>query len=185
VFALLALMHLHTARMTARQDGSGGLLLLEEQDRALWDAYQIELGLQWLALSAQGDHFSRYHAEAGVAAEHCLAPSFEATRWDRVVDCYSQLERVAPSAINRLNRAVAMAEWLGPAAAVAELRPFEPPSWLGGTYLWASVLADLHRRCGNTDDAKRYGGEALELAPSPAVRELLRRRLKWTATSGP
>ena len=176
VFALLALMHLHTARMTARQDGSGGLLLLEEQDRTLWDRRQIELGLQWLALSAQGDHLSRYHAEAGVAAEHCLAPSFQATRWDRVADCYAQLERVAPSAINRLNRAVAIAEWLGPAAALAELKPFEPPSWLGGSYLWSAVLADLHRRCGHLDEARRYGDDALKLAPSTAVRELLQRR---------
>ena len=65
-FALLALMHLHAARMTARQDGSGGLLLLEEQDRELWDRQGIQVGLSWLARSARGDHFSRYHAEAGV-----------------------------------------------------------------------------------------------------------------------
>ncbi len=177
VFALLALMHLHTARMTARQDGSGGLLLLEEQDRAQWDRHQIEVGLRWLAMSAQGDHLSRYHAEAGVAAEHCLAPSFQATRWDRVVACYALLERVAPSAINRLNRAVAIAEWLGPAAALAELKPFEPPSWLGGSCLWAAVLADLHRRCGNLEQAWCYGDDALKLAPNGAVRELLRKRL--------
>jgi RNA polymerase sigma-70 factor (ECF subfamily) len=79
-FALLALMHLHGARMTARQDGSGGLLLLEEQDRALWDQREIHLGLSWLAKSATGSVFSRYHAEAGVAAEHCLAPSRRAPR---------------------------------------------------------------------------------------------------------
>ena len=95
-FALLALMHLHTARMIARQDASGGLLLLEEQDRELWDQRGIQIGLEWLAKSAQGDCFSRYHAEAGIAAEHCLAPSFQETRWDRVVECYSLLERIAP-----------------------------------------------------------------------------------------
>jgi predicted RNA polymerase sigma factor len=71
-FALLALMHLHDARMPARQDGSGGLLLLEEQDRTLWDAREIQIGLSWLAKSAEGDVFSRYHAEAGIAAEHAL-----------------------------------------------------------------------------------------------------------------
>lgn len=177
VFALLALMHLHAARMTARQDGAGGLLLLEEQDRTLWDGRQIALGLRWLALSAQGDHLSRYHAEAGIAAEHCLAPSFQATRWDRVVDCYALLERVAPSAINRLNRAVALAEWLGPATALGELEPLEPPSRREGAYLWAAALADLHRRCGHLDDARRYGDDALNLAPSQAVRDLLQRRL--------
>lgn len=94
-FALVALMHLHAARITARQDGAGGLLLLEEQDRGLWDKDGIQAGLSWLAKSAQGDVFSRYHAEAGIAAEHCLAPSFQETRWDKVVECYSLWERVA------------------------------------------------------------------------------------------
>lgn len=107
-FALVALMHLHAARMTAREDDSGGLLLLEEQNRELWDQHGIQVGLEWLARSARGDVFIRYHAEAGIAAEHCLAPSFHETRWDKVVECYSLLERVAPSAIHKLNRAVAI-----------------------------------------------------------------------------
>ena len=177
-FALLALMHLHVARMNARQDGSGGLLLLEEQDRALWDRQRIQVGLEWLAKSAQGDGFSRYHAEAGIAAEHCLAPSFEETRWERVVDCYALLERVAPSAVHKLNRAVAVAEWQGPAEGLAVLKGFEPPIWLAGSYLWAAVLADLHRRCGNVDTAKRYQDDALKSAPTAAIKELLQRRLR-------
>src|SRR5438874_529392 len=130
---LLALMQLHAARMTARLDRSGGLLLLEEQDRELWDRQQIQIGLEWLAKSAQGDAFSRYHAEAGIAAEHCLAPSFQETRWDKVAESYSLLERIAPSAIHQLNRAVAVAEWRGPAAGLAVLDGFEPPAWLAGS----------------------------------------------------
>jgi RNA polymerase sigma-70 factor (ECF subfamily) len=177
-FALMALMHLHAARMTARQSASGGLLLLEEQDRDLWDKQKIQTGLEWLAKSAQGDRFSRFHAEAGIAAEHCLAPSFSATRWDRVVECYSLLERIAPSVLHRLNRAVAVAEWRGPAAGLAVLDGFEPPTWLVGSYLWAAVLADLNRRNGNLDTAKHYRDAALEMAPTPAVNELLQRRLQ-------
>ena len=177
-FALLALMHLHAARMAARQDGSGGLLLLEEQNRELWDRQGIQAGLEWLAKSAQGDHFSRYHAEAGIAAEHCLAPSFRETRWDKVVECYSLLERIAPSAIHKLNRAVAVAEWQGPAAGLEVLEGFEPPTWLAGSYLWAAVLADLHRRCGNAQAAMRYRDVAFESAPTPAVKDLLQRRLR-------
>jgi RNA polymerase sigma-70 factor (ECF subfamily) len=177
-FALLALMHLHAARMPAREDGCGGLLLLEEQDRARWDQREIQRGLSWLAKSASGPAFSRYHAEAGVAAEHCLAPSFGETRWDRVVACYELLERVAPSALHTLNRAVAIAEWRGPAAGLAELEGREPPSWLAGSYLWATVLADLHRRCEHHDEARRYREIALASAPSPAVRDLLARRLR-------
>ncbi len=177
-FALLALMHLHAARTNARQDGTGGLLLLEEQDRKLWDQHEIHVGLTWLARSAEGDVFSRYHAEAGIAAEHCLAPSIEDTRWDKVVEYYSLLERVAPSALHRLNRAVAVAEWQGPGAGLAVLEDFEPPIWLAGSYQWAAVLADLHRRCGNTETAERYRDVAVESAPTAAVKELLRRRLR-------
>lgn len=177
-FALLALMHLHAARMTARQDGSGGLLLLEEQDRELWDRQEIQVGLEWLAKSAQGDRFSRYHAEAGIAAEHCLAPSFQETRWDRVVEFYLLLERITPSAIHKLNRAVAAAEWQGPAAGLAILKDFEPPTWLADSYLWSAVLADLNQRCGNTKTANRFRDVALKSAPTPAVKELLQRRLR-------
>lgn len=177
-FALLALMHLHSARMTARQDAAGGLLLLEEQDRSLWDQVQIQHGLSWLARSAEGDAFSRYHAEAGVAAEHCLAPSFGATRWDRIVACYELLERLAPSALHTLNRALAVAQWQGPAAGLAVLDGLAPPSWLAGSYLWAAVLADLHRRCGHTELAERHRAAALASAPAGAVRAALERRLR-------
>lgn len=176
-FALLALMHLHTARVAAREDASGGLLLLEEQDRSRWDRGRIQTGLGWLARSASGDHFSRYHAEAGIAAEHCLAPSFAQTRWDRVAECYAMLEREAPSAIHRLNRAVAVAEWKGAAEGLVVLEGFEPPTWLAGSYLWSAVLADLHRRAGQVDAAARYCQAALEAAPTPEVKALLARRL--------
>lgn len=177
-FALLALMHLHGARMSARQDGSGGLLLLEEQDRSLWNGTEIETGLAWLARSAEGATFSRYHAEAGIAAEHCLAPSFSETRWERIVECYVLLERLAPSALHTLNRAVALAEWQGPLVGLALIDGVSPPSWLAGSYLWAVVLADLHRRAGHSTLAERYRAVALASAPSLAVRTLLERRLR-------
>jgi RNA polymerase sigma-70 factor (ECF subfamily) len=177
-FALLALMHLHSARMPARQDGSGGLLLLEEQDRLLWDQEAIQRGLSWLARSAEGDMFSRYHAEAGIAAEHCLSPSFSETRWDRIVECYALLEQLAPSALHTLNRAVAVAEWRGPAHGLAVIEGLDPPSWLLGSYLWSAVLADLHRRCGHAELAARYRDAALRSAPSQAVRMTLERRLR-------
>jgi RNA polymerase sigma-70 factor (ECF subfamily) len=183
-YALLALMHLHAARMTARENASGGLLLLEEQDRNLWDRHEIQIGLEWLAKSAQGDRFSRYHAEAGIAAEHCLAPSFAETRWDRVVECYSLLECIAPSPLHKLNRAVAVAEWRGPAAGLIVLTGYEPPTWLSSSYMWSAVLADLHRRSGNIEAAKRYRVEALKLAPTSAVKELLRHRLQVESFEG-
>src|SRR5207245_4849383 len=138
------LMHLHAARLAARIDGSGGLLLLEEQDRSLWDQEQMRVGAEWLARSASGDAFSRYHAEAGIAAEHAFAPSFAETRWKEIADLYSMLDRIAPSPLNALNRAVAISEWQGPEAGVAILNGIERPSWLLGYYLWDAVLGELH-----------------------------------------
>jgi len=177
-FALLGLMHLHRARMPSRQDGSGGLILLEEQDRALWDHIQIQSGLTWLARSADGATFSRYHAEAGIAAEHCMAESFASTRWDRIIECYELLEKVAPSALHTLNRAVALAELRGPHAALALLAGLEPPSWLAGSYLWSAVLSDLHRRTGDRELAAQHRIVALAGAPSVVVRAALERRLR-------
>jgi RNA polymerase sigma-70 factor (ECF subfamily) len=87
------------------------------------------------------------------------------------------LERVGPSALHTLNRAVAVAEWRGPAEGLAELEGLEPPSWLVGSYMWAAVLADLHRRCEHHQDARRYRKLAIESAPSQVVRDLLTRRL--------
>ena len=176
--ALLALMHLHSARLTARQDDSGGLILLEEQDRDLWDREKIALGLSWLAKSAQGDAFTRYHAEAAIAAEHCLAPTLEETRWDRVAECYELLEQVAPSALNRLNRALVVAELHGPEHGLAMLDGFQPPTWLAGSYMWAAVLADLHGRSGNAQAASSFCELAYQLAPTEAVKRVLHRRLQ-------
>jgi len=176
-FALLALMHLHAARLGARLDGMGGLLLLEEQDRSLWDRESMRLGAEWLARAASGEVFSRFHAEAGIAAEHCFAPSFRQTRWKEIADFYSMLERVAPSPLHTLNRAVAVAEWQGPEAGLAVLQGLVPPAWLVGSYLWDAVLGDLHRRAGNLEIAQQHTERALGSAPTEAVRELLRRRL--------
>jgi RNA polymerase sigma-70 factor (ECF subfamily) len=176
-FALVALMHLHGARITARSDGAGGLLLFEEQDRDLWDQDAIASGLAWLARSAEGDAFSRYHAEAGIAAEHCLAPTFAQTNWERIVACYELLDRNAPSPIHTLNRAVAVAELRGADAALALLDGLTPPSWLAGSYVWHAVLSDLHRRAGRPGLAGRYRRSAVECAPSATVRAMLERRL--------
>lgn len=176
-FALLALMHLHVARLGSRADAMGGLLLLEEQDRSLWDRERMRQGLEWLERSAGGDVFSRFHAEAGIAAEHCLAPSYAQTRWEEIADLYAMLERIAPSPLHTLNRSVAIAEWQGPEAGLAVLDGLAPPAWLSGSYLWDAVLGDLHRRAGHPEIARHHRERALASAPSDAVRELLRHRL--------
>jgi RNA polymerase sigma factor (sigma-70 family) len=177
-FALLALMYFHSARLEARLDGRGGLLLLEEQDRSLWDGDRMRLGAEWLERAAVGERFSRFHAEAGIAAEHCFAPSFGQTRWKEIGDLYAMLERIDPSPLHTMNRAVAVAEWQGPEAALALLQALAPPAWLSGSYLWDAVLGDMHRRAGNFEIAQRHKARALAAAPSEAVRHLLRRRFR-------
>ena len=176
--ALLALMYLHFARVEARQDSFGGLILLEAQNRKLWNQQLIATGLMWLQHSARGDVFSKYHAEAGIAAEHCLSASFDATRWDRIVKCYELLEQVAPSEIHTLNKAVAIAEWKGPQVALDILHSIKPKNWLYDSYLWSAVLADLYRRCNYQEKAQHYASRALELTPNDAVKQVLKRRLK-------
>jgi RNA polymerase sigma-70 factor (ECF subfamily) len=122
--------------------------------------------------------FSRFHAEAGIAAEHCFAPSFEQTRWKEIAELYSILERVTPSPLHTLNRAVAIAQWQGPVAGLAVLQGIVPPSWLVGSYLWDAVLGDLHRRAGNLEVAEQHRERALASAPTKAVRDLLQRRFR-------
>lgn len=176
-FALLALMHLHAARLAARKDGTGGLLLLEEQDRSAWNVEHLQAGATWLERAAGGDMLTRFHVEAGIAAEHCFAPSFADTDWDEIAELYSVLERIDPSPLHTLNRAVAVAESRGPQAGLALLNGVVPPAWLDGHYLWDAVLSDLHHRAGNAEKATRHRERALSAAPSGAVRDLLERRL--------
>jgi RNA polymerase sigma factor (sigma-70 family) len=128
--ALIALMCFHAARFDARVDGSGGLLVLEEQDRSVWDRELIQRGLDHLVRSARGDALSRYHAEAGIAAEHCLASSYADTNWEEIIRLYDVLERIAPSPLNILNRAIAVAEARGATAGLATLESAAVPSWL-------------------------------------------------------
>jgi RNA polymerase sigma factor (sigma-70 family) len=176
-FALLALMHLHAARLASRQDGNLGLLLLEEQDRSLWDAAHLRQGAAWLERAADGDVLTRFHVEAGIAAEHCFAASFAETNWAEIAELYGVLERIEPSPLHTLNRAVAVAEAQGPAEGLALVRGVVPPAWLDGHFLWDAVLADLCHRSGDAAAAERHRNQALAAAPSAAVRRLLERRL--------
>jgi RNA polymerase sigma factor (sigma-70 family) len=177
-YALLALMYLHLSRMNARQDDAGALLLLEQQDRSQWNKRYIAIGLGYLERSAQGQNLSMYHIEASIAAEHCLAPSFKQTRWDKIAASYKLLERVAPSMLHQLNRAIAMAEWQGPNAGLAVLQSMDIPKWLNQSYHWSAVLADLQYRCGETALAQTSAEQAIQKAPTDAIKYSLRNRLE-------
>jgi RNA polymerase sigma-70 factor (ECF subfamily) len=153
------------------------LLLLEQQDRSLWDRELIHIGVAYLHRAARGEVFTRYHAEAAIAAEHCLAPTYQETRWDEIARLYQMLDGVSPSPINTLNRSIAMAELQGPEAGLALLEALKPPSWLLGYYLWDATLGELYRRRGDRERASMHLARALGAAPTDAERALLRRRL--------
>jgi RNA polymerase sigma-70 factor (ECF subfamily) len=176
--ALLALMYLNSARFDARVDGAGGLLLLEEQDRARWDGELIGAGVHHLHRAARGEVLSRYHIEAAIAAEHCLAPSYSETRWEEIAELYERLESVAPSPINVLNRSIALAEWRGPQAGLELLSRLKAPSWLIGYYLWDATLGELFRRSGDRERAREHLTRAIDAAPTHAEKALLQRRLE-------
>ena len=177
-FALLSLLHFLAARLDTRLDAAGHLLLLEEQDRSRWDQAHIREGLRCFSLATSGDTFSRYHGEAAIQLEHCLAPSFAETRWSEIVEFYEILERLAPSPLYTLNRAIALAQLEGPRVALELLETNKPPAWLGGYYLWGATLGELHRQNGEFLRAEHYLEQAIELAPTDAEKELFRRRLE-------
>ncbi len=174
--ALLALMYLHAARLQARIDELGDLVLLADQDRSRWDGELITQGLTWLDRSATGDRMSLYHLLAGIAAEHCLAPSFDETRWQEIAELYTMLERIEPSPLYTMNRAIAVAQWQGPQAGLDLLVALTPPRWLARYYLWDAVLADLYARCGNVAAALVCYQRALAGAPTDAERRLFQRK---------
>lgn len=182
--ALLALMYLHAARFDARLDGEGGMLLLEEQDRSRWDGELLRAGFRHLQRAARGERFSRYHAEAAIAAEHCMAATYRETRWDEIARLYELLDCVAPSPLNTLNRAVAIAEWKGPRAGLDVLEALQAPAWLSGYYLLNATLGELYRRSGDRKRGALHLTRALGAAPTHAERTVLQRRLEQCKEPG-
>lgn len=180
-WALLSLMHFHVARLDSRVDATGALLLLEDQDRSLWNREHIQFGFELLQRATEKKAFSRYHALAAILAEHCFAPSFEATRWGEIVGLYEMLERIENNPLHTLNRAIAVAQVQGPDAALAIIEQVKPPAWLTGYYLWDASIGELLRRAGRLDGARRHLARALDVAPTNAERELISQRLRLCA----
>jgi len=177
-FGLLSLLHFLASRLDGRLDAEGNLLLLEEQDRGLWDGEHIREGMRCFVIAAQGEAYSRYLGEAAIQQEHCLAPSFAETRWGEIVELYEVLEQRSPSPLYTLNRAIALAQLEGPAAGLALLQATVPPAWLESYYLWGATLGELCRQSGDFARAEEHLLQAIELAPTRAEQDLFRRRLE-------
>ena len=175
--SLLALMYLHLARIKSRQSEDGTLLLLERQDRSQWDYQLIALGLSYLQQSTNSNTISRYYIETGIASEHCLSPSFEKTRWDKIVSSYELLERIVQSPMHLLSRAIATAEWKGPKEGLIVLKSTKVPQWLDCSYHWYAVQSDLYSRCDENELGLKYAKLAIDAAPTESIRQLLADRL--------
>jgi RNA polymerase sigma factor (sigma-70 family) len=178
VCALLALFCFQAARLPTRIDDEGVLLPLAEQDRASWDRRLIEQGLRWLAEAATGPRMTRWHLEAGIACEHALAPSTEATNWRRIVDLYDDLLRAMPSPVVRLNRALAIGELCGLEAARDELEALAGDRKLDGYPFFWAARADVERRAQALEAARTFYRRAIQLARNPAERIAYERRLR-------
>ncbi|MEV0588648.1 DUF6596 domain-containing protein [Nonomuraea sp. NPDC050310] len=175
VHGLLALCELTAARFPARTAPDGSPVLLEDQDRRLWDFSAIHRGLTALAkASARG--LGPYGLQAAIAATHAAAPSVEATDWDRIVVLYEALGRVAPSPVVDLNRAVAVAMASGPAPALAIVDALAASSRLSGSHLLPTVRGELLTRLGRPAEARAELELAARLCSNPHERSVLLRK---------
>jgi RNA polymerase sigma-70 factor (ECF subfamily) len=176
--ALLALMLFNTARLASRIDPAGNLLRLHEQDRAAWDRKLIGLALQHLAIGAAGSELSVYHLQAGIAACHSTAASYESTNWPRILSLYDQLVELDASPVVALNRAVAVANVRGPQAGIEAVESIRNAQQLKSYYLYYAVLAEFEGQLQHLDAAADYLKKALQLTELESERVLLTRRLQ-------
>ena len=175
VLGLLALMRLHLARADARFAPDGSLVLLADQDRSRWDAAAIAAAIELLARAERMGRPGPYQLQAAIVGIHALAPSWEATPWGAVVGAYDALVRIQPTPVVQLNRALALAERDGPAAALDALAPLADR--LDGYHLFHAARGELFRRAGDPDAAREANRRALALTSNPAERRLIEERL--------
>ncbi len=177
-YALAALLSFDAARLPARLDGVGDLVLLADQDRCLWDSTLIAEGHRLMDLSAAGGELSAYHVEAAIASLHADARTVEETNWDAIVSLYDTLLRIQPSPVASLGRAVAIAERDGPARGLEELARIENRDRLDGYPFYFMAIAEFNRRLGALDKARGAYESALALARNPTEERFLRHRIE-------
>ena len=174
---LLALMLLQESRRAARTSPSGDLVLLEHQDRSIWNRAYIREGLALVQRALSSPRFGPYTLQAAIAAVHAAAPSAAATDWTQIVGLYDALLRAEPSPVVELNRAVAMAMRDGPSAGLALIDAILARGDLENYHLAHAARADLCRRLGRTAEARASYERALSLAQQEPERRFLERRL--------
>ncbi|MEW6462803.1 MAG: RNA polymerase sigma factor [Pseudomonadota bacterium] len=178
VQGLLALMVLHESRRQARSAADGEVILLEAQDRSLWDRELIAEGEALVLQALHSRRFGPYSLQAAIAAVHAEAASLEETDWAQIVGLYDELLRLNPSPVVALNRAVALAMHEGEEVGLMEVERLLASGELDGYHLLHAARADLLRRLGRTDQAIAAYRQALALAQQGADRQFLQKRLE-------
>jgi RNA polymerase sigma-70 factor, ECF subfamily len=177
VVGLLALMLLHDSRRAARISPSGDLILLEDQDRALWNREQIAEGIALVERARSLPPFGPYVLQAAIAALYSAAPTLKSTDWSQIIDLYGMLAQVSPSPVVEINRAVSVAMRDGPAEGLALVDAILARGDLTDYHLAHSARAELCRQLGRTAEARISYQRALALAQQEPERRFLERRL--------
>jgi len=178
ILGLLALMLLQESRRAARTSPAGELILLENQDRSLWNREQIAEGVALVEKALNSRRIGAYTLQAAIAAVHAEAKSAGATDWRQIVAIYDQLVRIQPSPVVYLNRAVAIAMRDGPEAGLTHINAVLERGELANYYLAHSARADMYRRLGRTAEAKSSYERALALTQQEPERQFLQERIR-------
>ncbi|MCY1389200.1 RNA polymerase sigma factor, sigma-70 family [compost metagenome] len=178
VMGLLALMLLHDSRRAARATADGELILLDEQDRSLWDQAQIAEGLALVSQALASRRVGVYLLQAAISAVHAQAPDAARTDWRQIVGLYDVLRRLVPSPVVALNRAVAVAMRDGPEAGLAEVDALLEDGELRDYHLAHAARADFCRRLGRKDEARAAYHSALALVRQEPERRFIEKRLR-------
>jgi RNA polymerase sigma-70 factor (ECF subfamily) len=174
---LLALMLLHDARRDARLNAHGDLVVLEEQNRSLWNQAQISEAIPLVREAFRGE-VGAFTVQAAISAQHCQAARADDTNWPQIVLLYDLLERIQASPIVSLNRAVALAMAQGPKPALEIIDKLAAGNDLENYHLLHATRADLLRRMGSAEESARSYTRALELVTNESERRFLERRLR-------
>ena len=182
IMGLLALMLLQHSRIAARFDAAGEIVLLDDQDRSLWDRRMIVEGLALIDKAIRHRQRGPYQVKAAIAAMHARAERPQDTDWAHINDLYAALEQLEPSPVVTLNRAVAVSKMRGPEAALAMIEPLGDR--LGGYFHFWGVKGALLTQLGRAAEAHSAYGEAIALATTPAQAAHIRRHLDQLAREG-
>ena len=178
IIGLLALMLLQESRRAARTSPTGELILLENQDRSLWNRAQIAEGVALVQKALRSRRFGAYTLQAAIAAVHAEAESSAATDWRQIVALYDRLVRIQPSPVVQLNRAVAIAMRDGPEVGLAHIDAVLEQGELANYYLAHSARADMYRRLGRSAEARASYEKALALTQQEPERQFLQERIR-------